>query len=48
MGFRVDAGSYPRLAKYLREIAALDVFARALSDEKPFVEQMGLDRSFLS
>jgi glutathione S-transferase len=48
MGFRVDAAQYPKLAKYLREIAALDVFQRALSNEKPFVEQMGLDRSFLS
>jgi glutathione S-transferase len=48
LGFRVDAGRYPKLAKYLREIAAIDVFQRALADEKPFVEQMGLDRSFLS
>lgn len=48
MGFRIEPGQYPKLAKYLREIAALDVFQRALSDEQPFVEQMGLDRSFLS
>jgi glutathione S-transferase len=48
LGFRVDAGQYPKLAKYLREIAAIDVFQRALADEKPFAEQMGLDRSFLS
>jgi glutathione S-transferase len=48
MGFRVDAGRYPKLAKYLREIVAVDVFQRALADEKPFIEQMGLDRSFLS
>ncbi|MFZ1173610.1 MAG: glutathione S-transferase family protein [Bradyrhizobium sp.] len=48
MGFRVDPDQYPKLARYLREIASLDVFQRALSDEKPFVEQMGLDRSFLS
>jgi glutathione S-transferase len=47
MGFRVDADQYPRLAKYLREMAALDVFQRALAEEKPFVEQMGLDSSFL-
>jgi glutathione S-transferase len=38
MGFRIDAARYPGLARYLREIAALDVFQRALSDEKPFVE----------
>lgn len=48
MGFRVDPDQYPKLARYLREIASLDVFQRALPDEKPFVEQMGLDRSFLS
>ena len=48
MGFRVDPDRYPKLATYLHEIASLDVFQRALSDEKPFVEQMGLDRSFLS
>jgi glutathione S-transferase len=36
MGFRVDPDRYPKLATYLHEIAALDVFQRALSDEKPF------------
>jgi hypothetical protein len=34
--------------KYFREIVGLDVFQRALAEEKPFAEQMGLDRSFLS
>jgi glutathione S-transferase len=48
IGFPVDGGKYPKLAKYLREITSLDAFQRALADEKPFVEQMGLDRSFLS
>jgi glutathione S-transferase len=48
IGFPMDAGKYPKLAKYLREITSLDVFQRALADEKPFVDQMGLDRSFLS
>jgi glutathione S-transferase len=48
LGFKVDTGRYPKLSRYLREIAALDVFQRALEDEKPFVAQMGLDRSFLS
>jgi glutathione S-transferase len=47
LGFEIDAGQYPKLAKYLREIIALDVFQRALADEKPFAEQMGLDRGFL-
>jgi glutathione S-transferase len=48
IGFPLDAGKYPKLSRYLREIASLDAFQRALADEKPFVEQMGLDRSFLS
>ncbi len=48
IGFAVDAGQYPKLANYVREMTALEVFQRALAREKPFVEQMGLDRSFLS
>jgi glutathione S-transferase len=48
LGFKLDAGQYPKLAKYVREIVALDVFQRALADEKPFVEEMGLDRGFLA
>jgi len=48
LGFKLDAGQYPKLVKYVREIVGLDVFQRALGDEKPFAEQMGLDRSFLS
>jgi glutathione S-transferase len=48
MGFPIDAARYPKLSRYLREMTALDAFQRALGDEKPFVEQMGLDRSFLS
>ncbi|MEW6641722.1 MAG: glutathione S-transferase family protein [Pseudomonadota bacterium] len=48
LGFKLDAAQYPKLTKYLRETMALDVFQRALGDEKPFAEQMGLDRSFLS
>ena len=48
MGFAVDAGQYPKLANYVREMTALEAFQCALTDEKPFVEQMGLDRSFLS
>lgn len=47
MGFPLDAGQYPKLSKYLREMTELDAFQRALADEKPYVEQMGLDRSFL-
>jgi glutathione S-transferase len=48
LGFKIDAGQYPKLVKYFREIVGLDVFQRALAEEKPFAEQMGLDRSFLS
>jgi glutathione S-transferase len=48
LGFTIDAGQYPKLVKYFREIVGIDVFQRALAEEKPFAEQMGLDRSFLS
>jgi glutathione S-transferase len=48
MGFRIDAGRYPTLARYLRDLAGLELFQRALAQEKPFVEQMGLDHSFLN
>ncbi|MDQ6434802.1 glutathione S-transferase family protein [Mesorhizobium sp. LHD-90] len=47
MGFYVDPDRYPALARYLRGIVASKAFATALAGEKPFVEQMGLDRSFL-
>jgi glutathione S-transferase len=48
LGFEIDAGQYPKLARYLREIAATPAFQRALADEKPFADQMGLKRDFLS
>ena len=47
-GFRIDADRYPKLARYLREIIGAEAFRKALEQEKPFVDQMGLDRSFLS
>lgn len=47
MGYRIDAAKYPRLAKYLKQIAAIDACRKALDDEKPFVARMGLDRHFL-
>lgn len=47
MGYTIDAGQYPKLTAYLREIAATDPMRKALDDEKPFVAQLGLDRSFL-
>jgi len=48
MGFDVDGGRYPKLAKYLRGIMATAPFQRALADEQPFVDQMGLKRDFLA
>ena len=47
MGYRIDAARYPRLARYLKEIAATDALAKALDAEKPFVANMRLDRRFL-
>ena len=48
LGFEIDAARYPKLARYLREITATAAFQRALADERPFVDQMGLKRDFLS
>ncbi len=49
IGFPAGCGASIRsCANYVREMTALEAFQRALADEKPFVEQMGLDRSFLS
>jgi glutathione S-transferase len=48
LGFPLDGRSYPKLTTYLHAMTAHDAFQRALADEKPFVEQMGLDRSSLS
>jgi len=48
LGFEIDGGQYPKLAKYLRGIIATAAFQRALADEAPFVDQMGLKRDFLA
>ncbi len=48
LGFGIDKLRYPELAKYVRGIVGLEPFQLALSDEKPFAEQMGLDRNFLA
>ncbi|MDI1264913.1 MAG: glutathione S-transferase family protein [bacterium] len=48
LGFGIDAGRYPKLANYLRGIIATEAFQRALADERPFVDQMGLTREFLA
>lgn len=47
MGYKIDAGPYPKLARYLKEIAATEAYRKALDDEKPFVANLGLDRGFL-
>lgn len=47
LGFPIDKAKYPQLAKYTRGIVALEPFQRALSNEKLFAEQMGLERGFL-
>lgn len=47
LGYRIDRAAYPRLAEHAARIAALPAFRAALADERPFVERMGLDVSFL-
>jgi glutathione S-transferase len=47
-GFTIDADRCPKLARYVREIIGVDVFQKALAQEKPFVEQMGLNSRFLN
>jgi glutathione S-transferase len=47
IGYKLDAAKYPKLVKYIKDIAATDAYRKALDDEKPFVANMGLDRSFL-
>jgi glutathione S-transferase len=47
IGYKLDAAKYPKLVKYIKDVAATDAYRKALDDEKPFVASMGLDRSFL-
>ena len=47
-GFTIDARRFPRLARYLREIVAHNLFQAALVEEAPFVDNMGLNREFLN
>ena len=47
IGYKIDAARYPKLARYVRGVADNAAFRKALDDEKPFVANMGLDRSFL-
>jgi glutathione S-transferase len=48
LGFPIDRPTYPKVAGYAAGITALDVFRTTLANERPFAEQMGLDRTFLS
>ncbi|OQW56580.1 MAG: hypothetical protein A4S14_10045 [Proteobacteria bacterium SG_bin9] len=48
IGYKLDAAKYPKLVKYVKDIAATEAYGKALEDEKPFVANMGLDRSFLN
>jgi hypothetical protein len=45
MGCRIDSARHPRLARYLRDIAATDAYRKALDAEKPFVANIGLFRT---
>jgi len=47
IGYKVDGAAYPKLSRYIRDVAGQDAYRKALDDEKPFVANMGLDRSFL-
>jgi glutathione S-transferase len=48
LGFTIDKTRYPALAGYIKDVVALEPFQQALAGEKPFAEQMGLDRSFVA
>jgi glutathione S-transferase len=47
-GFSIDADRFPKLERYVREMIGMDVFQKALAQEKPFIEQMGLNSRFLN
>lgn len=48
LGYRIDAGCYPKLASYFGVHLKSPALAAAMDDERPFVENMGLDRRFLA
>jgi len=48
LGFGIDRGEYPKLAKYEEGILSLPAFRKALEAEAPAAEQLGLDRKLLS
>jgi glutathione S-transferase len=47
IGYKLEAAKYPKLVRYIKDVAATEAYGKALDDEKPFVANMGLDRSFL-
>lgn len=47
LGYRIDEARYPKLAAYFRTHLESTVLAGALEDERPFAENMDLDRGFL-
>ena len=47
IGYKIDVARYPKLIRYLQGIVDNPAFRKALEDERPFVANMGLDRSFL-
>jgi glutathione S-transferase len=46
LGYRI-APSFPKLAAYFRRHVEAPVLGAALVEERPYVDQMGLDRSFI-
>ena len=46
LGYRIGT-RFPKLEAYFRRHVGSPVLGAALTEEKPFAEQMGLDRSFL-
>ena len=48
LGYAIDKAAYPNLARYAAATTGLDVFKTTLAAERPFAEQMDLDRSFVS
>jgi glutathione S-transferase len=48
LGHRIDAARHPRLAAYFRRHLDSSPLRAALADEAPFVDNLGLDRTFLA
>ena len=48
LGYRVDPRHFPKLAAFFRKHVESPSLRSVLAAEKPFVDQMGLDRSWLA